>query len=47
MNVVLLLGIEARFPDLSARNVATALVELPLDRIAITITDSSALLWHT
>ena len=40
---MLLPGIEARFPDLSARNVATALVEPPVDRIAVTITDSSAL----
>ena len=47
MDVVLLPGIEARFPDLSARNVATALVEPPVDRIVITITDSSALWWHT
>jgi len=47
LDVVLLPGIETRFPDLSAHNVATALVELPLDRIAVTITDSSALWWHT
>ena len=47
LDVVLLPGIEARFPDLSARNVATALVEPLLDRIAITITDSSALWWLT
>lgn len=47
LDVVLLPGIEARFRDLSARNVATALVEPPLDRIAITITYSSALWWHT
>ena len=47
LDVVLLPGIEARFPDLSARNVATALVEPPVDRIVITITDSSALWWHT
>ena len=47
VDVVLLPGIETRFPDLSVRDIATAVVEPPLDRIAITITDSSALWWHT